>query len=147
MRHIDNDHYFNIPLDSWKEKHLLEWLQNNWDDTLRKSEDTFSRWDCESEGNDGHIELKCRRKHYDTMLIEKKKYDALFETGSNPIYINSTPKGIYLWYLKDNDIEWKIETKHPATTTFSNTRRVEKEVGYLSILNSLTLITNNTVRV
>jgi di/tripeptidase len=137
----------NIPLDSWKEKHLFEWLKENWDDTIHKAEDTFSRWDCEVEGNDGHIELKCRRKHYDTMLIEKKKFDALMDTGSNPIYINSTPNGIYLWYLSDNDIEWKIETKHPATTSFSNTNRVAKEVGYLSVLNSLTLYSHNTVRV
>lgn len=136
-----------MQLENWKEPNLFSWLKENWDYTIKQAEDPYSRWDCETEGNDGHIELKCRRIHYDTMLIEKKKYDSLMATGSNPIYINSTPKGIFMWFLKDNDIDWKVEHKHPATTTFGNRTKVPKEVGYLAIVNSLTLYSTNTVRV
>jgi hypothetical protein len=33
---IDEDYYFNIPVGSWKEKQLFEWLKENWDDTLEE---------------------------------------------------------------------------------------------------------------
>lgn len=124
-----------IPIKYWKEKNLFEFLRAYAPD-LRTMEDTMSRWDCISDDKEYVIELKCRRTHYPTLLIEKKKYDALIEKagelGYKALYINSTPNGIYVWHLSDVDEpEWKIENKHPATTAFGNTRRVEKEVGYL----------------
>lgn len=117
----------------WREDDLMEWLKENWAEDLEQMKDTYSRWDCTTAKVDGMVELKCRRKHYPTMLIEKKKYDALMEQGGTPLYINSTPNGIYVWDLSKLDIEWDVEHKHPATTSFGNRARVAKEVGYLDI--------------
>lgn len=118
------------------EKELFEFLKGL-DDSLVMMKQKYSRHDCVSEKHKSVIELKCRKKHYDTMLIEKKKYDALVAKaealGYTPYYINSTPEGIYSWNLNDIEINWKIENKHPATTSFGNRMRVEKEVGYLDI--------------
>ena len=104
---------------------------------LARAEHKMSRWDCRSDCSRLLIELKCRRTHYPTLLLEKKKYDAMLskaeELGYEPLYINSTPKGIYVFNLKDLDIEFKVEHKHPATTAFGNRSRVAKEVGYLCI--------------
>ena len=58
------------------EKELFDWLKLKISD-LQQSEDKFSFWDCYSEKLKCRIELKCRRKHYNTLLIEKKKYDAM----------------------------------------------------------------------
>jgi hypothetical protein len=118
-----------------KEEALFLHLKENFYPDLEFAPETYSKHDC----IDGEvlIELKCRNKHYPTMLIEKKKYDYLTETANElgllPLYVNSTPEGIYKWDLSSVDIEWKVENKHPATTTFHNNRRVEKEVGYLDV--------------
>lgn len=121
------------------EKSLFETLQKKIPD-LTFAEHKVSRWDCVSHERQAIIELKSRRTHYPTLLIEKKKYDALIdkanEVGYKAVYINSTPKGIYCWVLNEMDIEWNIETKYPATTSFGNTKRVPKEVGYLCITQS-----------
>lgn len=126
----------------WREKDLFAFLQNKMTD-LTMMEDTMSRWDCISDRKKLVIELKCRRKHYDTLLIEKKKFDALMlkaeQIGYRPMYINSTPQGIFGWYLDKVDIEFKVEHKHPATTAFNNKGRVPKEVGYLSIEDGVKL--------
>ena len=126
------------------ESKLFDWLKERKLPDLKKSGYKLSRWDCSSEGAKKLIELKCRRKHYPDMLIEKKKYDAMIakaeELGYEAYYINSTPFGIYSWNLTEAaDIEWKVETKHPATTHFGNTMRVPKEVGYLRIEDAVML--------
>ena len=84
------------------------------------------------------IELKCRRKHYDDLLIEKDKYDALMlraeKHGTSPFYINSTPEGIYAFNLNEvKDIVWEKKGGLPKTTDFSDRRKVVKEVGFLPI--------------
>ena len=40
---------------------------------LQKSEKQYSRYDCYSEKYKMDIELKCRNKHYDELMIEMKK--------------------------------------------------------------------------
>jgi len=128
---------------SFKEQDLFEWLKEGHMPDLALSGYQFSKWDCISDKEEGLIELKCRRKHYPTMLIEKKKYDAMLTVANNlgytPVYINSTPEGIYSWNLAAIDIDWKVETKHPATTAFGNRMRVPKEVGYLDIKDAVCL--------
>ena len=89
------------------------------------------------------IELKCRRTHYDQLLIEKKKFDALIaradELGYLAVYVNSTPLGIYLWNLyNDNAIDWQQE-QMPATTDFQNGNKVNKIVGFLPISKAVHL--------
>lgn len=129
MQHISN----------WKEEDLFKYLQAKIPD-LKKMEDKYSRWDCVSDDRKYVVELKCRKTHYPTLLIEKKKYDALVDKALilnyQPIYINSTPLGIFGWNILKEHIDWKIEHKHPSSTQFHNRNTVPKEVGYLSIDSS-----------
>ena len=81
---------------------------------LEKSESQYSRFDCFSSKWKMDIELKCRRTHYDELLIEKDKYDALMDRakkfGTRPFYINSTPQGIYAFNLEElKDIKWEMK--------------------------------------
>jgi hypothetical protein len=115
------------------ERELFNYLKQIIPD-LRKSENQFSSWDCSSQLLKARIELKCRRKHYDELLIEQMKYDNLIKYKT-PLYINSTPKGIYLWKLKEQSIEWS-ERPLPKTTDFKTNENVNKRVGYLSVKNA-----------
>lgn len=82
------------------------------------------------------IELKCRNKHYDELLIEKDKYDALIkrskEFGTTPMYINSTPNGIFVFNLgKVPEPQWEDKGGLPTTSHFSDRRKIVKTVGFL----------------
>lgn len=127
---------------NWKETDLFNWLKENVYDDLVKAKNPISKWDCYSPKTGHRIELKCRRKHYDTLLIEKKKYDSMIskcnEHLDTPMYINSTPKGIYGFNLNLIKPNWEINNKNPATTYFKNNYKTEKEVAYLEISKSYT---------
>jgi hypothetical protein len=114
------------------EKELLDWLVENVDHTIKKAEYKYSSFDAYSELHDCFIELKCRRTHYDSLLIEKKKFDSLTEDGE-ALYICSTPKGVWCWTLqKDMAIEWDTKSM-PRNTDFGNRSHKPKEVSYLRI--------------
>ena len=121
---------------NWKEEDLFNWLKEFVYFDLVKSKNQMSRWDCYSPKFKHRIELKCRRKHYPTLLLEKKKYDAMiFETCKHlddAIYINSTPEGIYSFNLHDIEPIW-VEKKLRATTEFANNSIITKEVCFLNI--------------
>ena len=99
----------------------------------------MSRWDCYSLNFLHRIELKCRGRHYNTLLIEKKKFDAMvLKCDDNldiPMYINSTPKGIFRFNLYLVNPIWEIQY-HNKTTHFSNNNKVPKEVAMLDIINA-----------
>lgn len=122
---------------SWSEAELFEWLKENVYKDLVKSKNQMSRWDCYSPQFKHRIELKCRTSHYDKMLLEKKKYDAMIQECEKhldiPIYINSTPRGIYFWNLLRIEPTWETNFKNPATSHFSLRYKVAKEVTYLKI--------------
>ena len=129
-------------MDNWKEKDLFEWLSNNHYKTLVNSKNPISRWDCYDIETQNRIELKCRRKHYDTLILEKGKYDALIlESSKNldiPIYINSTPEGVYLFNLNEIDIKWFTKSL-PATTEFKKRIWVKKEITELEVIKAIKL--------
>jgi hypothetical protein len=50
-----------------------------------------------------------------------------------PVYINSTPKGVYSFNLHLIEPIWEINNKNPATTYFNNREKIVKEVTYLEI--------------
>jgi len=79
------------------------------------------------------IELKCREAHYNQLIIEKIKWDALFKE-KNVRYINSTPKGIYSFDIKKiKEPEW-FDKLLPASTHFDeDKRKIKKKVGLLDI--------------
>ena len=129
-------------MQNWKEKDLFEWLSNNHYKTLVNSKNPISRWDCYDIETQNRIELKCRRKHYSTLILEKSKYDAmLLESNKNldiPIYSNSTPEGIYLFNLNEIDIKWFTKSL-PATTEFKKRIWVKKEITELEVIKAIKL--------
>lgn len=122
---------------NWTENDLFDWLKGNVYPDLVKAKNQMSRWDCYSPATGHRLELKCRKKHYNTLLLEKKKYDAMTQECEKhldiPMYFNSTPKGIYSFNLNMIIPDWEINCKNPATTHFNNTDKIEKEVAYLNL--------------
>lgn len=118
-----------------KESELYEFVRTLIPD-LKMSEFKFSKYDCYSENYRMDIELKCRRAHYDDLLIEWIKYDALMQRAqkfnTKAVYINYTPAGIWAFYLDEFSPEWENRDM-PKTTDFSNRQQVSKRVGYLNI--------------
>jgi hypothetical protein len=122
----------------WKEKDLFKFVNDEFYGDLVKAKNPMSRWDCYSPHYSHRIEFKCRTKHYDTLLIEKGKYDAMLKESKKhldiPMFIVSTPNGVYRFNLLKMDIAWEVNSKNPATTYFGDSRRrVTKEVGYMDI--------------
>ena len=130
-----------------REKELFEYLKRYLTD-LRLADDQYSKWDCVSDRHKFLIELKSRRTHYDTLLIEKIKYDSLLQraeaVGYTPLYVNSTPKGVYSFRLNELELNWETNTKNPATSEFSNRLRVEKTVSYIPISKAKVIEYANT---
>jgi len=126
------------------EKELFNYLKYQYYPDLLKQQDQYSSFDCISEIDKEYIELKCRLKHYNDLMIEKSKYDRLCNLGLKfdyrPTYINSTPYGIYKFYLSGKKSNWTYELC-PATTQFANTEKIYKQVGFLPIQKSITLHT------
>ena len=124
------------------ELRLFEYLRLNFLPDLERSANVFERFDCTSQSARLHVELKCRRSHYDTLLIEKKKFDALIAASTqlqfSPCYINSTPQGIFGFNLSKIEPTWQTELM-PATTDFTNNDKIEKVVGFLSVADSVHL--------
>ena len=123
-----------------KENDLFDYLKSNYFQDLEKSEIQFSKWDCYSSKYNSRIELKCRNKHYDYLMIERSKYYYLIKTyiekDEIPLYINSTPKGIYSFDLRKITPKWITDSRMPQTTEFEKNDRVEKIYALISILEA-----------
>lgn len=124
------------------ELELFNFLREQHLPDLERSVGQFARFDCSSQSARLHIELKCRRSHYDTLLIEKNKFDNLIARSKqlqfSPCYINSTPQGIFAFNLLASNIEWQTQSLR-ATTDFENTATIEKLVGFLPISEAIHL--------
>lgn len=87
------------------EELLFTFLREGLYPDLVKSEGIYDAYDCISKQAGHYIELKCRARHYDTLLIEEMKYRKLITQAAErdlvPYYINSTPLGIYSFDLMD----------------------------------------------
>jgi hypothetical protein len=119
------------------EQTLFDLLKKRIAKDLRKVDDEFSNYDCISDESTAYIELKCRKTHYNYLMIERYKYDRLVEQAMeinyNPIYINSTPKGVWAFNLNYVQPRWYMQDNLPKTTEFENNEKVTKEVGYLNV--------------
>ena len=65
----------------------------------------------------------------------------LLESNKNldiPIYINSTPEGVYLFNLNEIDIKWFTKSL-PATTEFKKRIWVKKEITELQVVKAIKL--------
>ena len=125
------------------EQELFDHLKGGWYPDLVKSEGQYDSFDCISEQNKQYIELKCRHTHYPDLLIEQSKYVRLVDEAGfrvlDPWYINSTPEGIYAFDLSRVPEPAWSERWMPATTEFSNTRKVVKVVGFLHLDYAISL--------
>jgi hypothetical protein len=121
------------------EQQLFEYLRKDYYPDLVKAKSQMSRWDCYSPITFHRIELKCRKTHYSELLIEKKKYDAMVlkckDNLDIPIYINSTPEGVYRWNLYNVEPEW-FTKKIKATTEFANNNLINKEIALLEVIDA-----------
>lgn len=120
-----------------KEQELFDWLKAEKFPDLVHSPEVYDGFDCVSEKAKLFIELKCRRTHYDELLIEKSKHNFLLEEsaklGLSPWYVNSTPDGIWAFALLDiKEIDWK-EKWLPSTTEFANKNNKMKMVGFIHV--------------
>tara|TARA_R110000851_G_scaffold14161_3_gene48141 strand:- start:138 stop:545 length:408 start_codon:yes stop_codon:yes gene_type:complete len=126
----------------YKEYELYVFLRDNFIPDLKKTKLTTSRYDCYSNEFNLDIELKCRRTHYESLIIEKKKYDALMDRArllsTIPVYINSTPKGVWGFYLAEFNFKWEMKSL-PMQTDFNKRRWVNKEISYLKISEGINL--------
>jgi hypothetical protein len=125
------------------EAELCEYLAANHFSDCKKVDETYSTWDVTFTYDTKisevayYAELKCRKAHYDSLLIEEDKYKRLISAavanGRRAAYICSTPEGIWGFDLeKVGQPFWKDELM-PATTEFENTEKVIKSVGYLPV--------------
>lgn len=81
------------------------------------------------------VELKCRNTHYDELMLEKYKYDKL-NKHERPYYINSTPKGIYIFNVKNITPNWVVN-QMPKQTEFENTDKIDKTYCLLNIKEAI----------
>ena len=58
------------------EKALFNYMKDNHFEDLVMARGQMSRWDCYSPSLRYRLELKCRKRHYNTLLLEKSKFDS-----------------------------------------------------------------------
>ena len=124
------------------EQELFNYIKGWYLSDLEKSKDQYDSHDCTSTIYRLHIELKCRHTHYDDLLLEREKYDALMQEaerlGFTPFYVNATPKGIYAFNLKKTKVTWTVK-KLPAKTEFDSGGQVDKTVALLPVAEAVQL--------
>ena len=118
-----------------KESELFEKIKGYFPDLVKSEQ--FDKWDCFTAEHNTIIELKCRHTHYDELLIERPKWDALADKRASEalgtLYVCSTPKGTWAWNLGAiNAPEWHLK-RLPRTTEHIARDWITKEIGYLHI--------------
>ena len=118
------------------EQELFNYIKGRYLEDLVKSEHPYEYHDCTSTLYRLHIELKCRHKHYDDLIIEKDKYEALVgeaeRLGFIPFYVNATPKGIYAFNLRKITVKWTTK-KLPVESKSKDQGLVDKTVALLPV--------------
>ena len=124
------------------EQELFNYIKGWYLSDLEKSKDQYDSHDCTSTIYRLHIELKCRHTHYDELILERDKYEALTQEaehlGFTPFYVNATPKGIYAFNLKKTKVTWTVK-KLPAKTEFDSEGQVDKTVALLPVAEAVQL--------
>jgi len=96
--------------------------------------DRYNNKDYYSPQHDCYFEFKTRSRHFDTMGIEKEKWDHL-RKFKRARFVVMTPKGIWSWNInKIPEPIWE-ERVGPTSTFFSHEMElthVRKKIGYLN---------------
>ena len=115
------------------EKKLFQLVKNFYIEDLvdLNEENNSSPIDWYSPSLDCWYESKCRKEHYNHLLIEKKKWDALKEKRQG-YYICSTEEGVFEFDITSitNEPVWEVKY-YPATTDFTNKNFIPKLSGML----------------
>lgn len=118
------------------EAELFTYIKGRYLEDLTKSEHPYEYHDCTSTLYRLHIELKCRHKHYEDLIIEKDKYQALIQQaerlGFTPFYVNATPKGIYAFNLRKITVKWTTK-KLPVESKCQDRELIDKTVALLPV--------------
>ena len=124
------------------EQELFNYIKGRYLEDLVKSEHPYEYHDCTSTLYRLHIELKCRHKHYEELLIEKDKYEALVggaeRLGFTPFYVNATPKGIYAFNLRKITVKWTTK-KLPVESKSKDQGVTDKTVAMLPVNQAVQL--------
>jgi hypothetical protein len=116
---------------------LFNYLKENYFPDLERSTGRYDKWDCYSPSTKTRIELKCRKKHYPNLILEKIKYVDMVkryvEEDEKPVYINSTPNGIYAFDLRNIKPNWITDKRLPHETNFERITPIEKTYTLLNI--------------
>lgn len=86
-----------------------------------------------------YLEFKCRRKHYDKLIIEKNKwFNMLRDMDKDEVrgfYVNATPKGVFSFDIKEIHTHHRpvFSDKRLSKTTFYGGGKVNKKVAFLDI--------------
>ena len=122
----------NINLKTITENDLFNILKKYvWKD-LEHTPNKFDSCDTTFSNKTGGCELKCRRKHYNTLRIEKEKYDHLMNNYQRKYYCCSTPLNIFCFNLDKIKPVWET-TLNPLSTEFENKEMVWKETYDIQI--------------
>ena len=109
---------------------------------LIETKDKYCSFDCYDDSY--VVELKCRKTHYDTQLIEYKKLlankNTADESGKEFLYAVSTPEGEYIFNISklladDYSFGWE-DRRMPSNTDFAGTYQKEKRVGYINVVDA-----------
>jgi|JYMV01.1.fsa_nt_gi hypothetical protein len=120
-----------------RENKLLERVEEVFKWGITKTDSDFCRWDAENE--DYIVELKCRRTHYNTQIIEYGKFDALVDEankiGKEVMYIAATPEIILVFEItklcaEGYNFNWENKSL-PSHTDFGKASWQMKKVGYI----------------
>ena len=118
------------------EAELFDYIKGRYLEDLVKSKHPYEYHDCTSTLYRLHIELKCRHTHYEDLIIEKDKYEALVQQaerlGFTPFYVNATPKGIYAFNLRKITVKWVIK-KLPLESKCQDQELIDKTVALLPV--------------
>ena len=106
----------------------------------------FEHYDAKGKtpkGYDCIIEMKFRDKYYETKLLEKYKYDKMFQEDKSivKLYFVNDPKANYLFWLNDIKLP-KVKKLWAPTTTLWSQKKREKEVYLLKESLSVRTIRN-----
>ena len=128
-----------------KYEQAVVWFMNfdGWE--LEWTGEDFEHYDAKGKTPKGHdcvIEMKFRNKYYEDKLLEKYKYDKLMALDSNivKLYFVADPKGNYLFWLNNIDVEQYGNSVYAPKTTLWNNNKTNKQVYLLP--EALSSITN-----
>lgn len=116
---------------------LYNWLKKHYYYDLTSSEGHYAFYDCYSLEFRFYAELKVRSAHYETLLIERSKYNRIVRIANanrnDALYICSTPLGVWQFDVALLSIDWVEMPDLPVTSQFDNKERVTKTVGLLPL--------------